>query len=92
MIYALGGILLGVMLGTLTVAAIIPAVLLIFVVAGTVTAIGGEMFGPNALEFALLVVALQVGYLIGAAFRSSTYREEGHRFVGYSSSNRPVSK
>ena len=90
-LYALGGMLLGGMLGTLTVAAIIPAVLMVLVIAGAVTAVGGESFGPKALEFALLVITLQIGYLLGAGIRFSLYRRREGQHLGFSS-NRPTPK
>jgi hypothetical protein len=76
--FALGGMFIGAMLGTLTVAAVIPAIILTLVIAGAVAVIGGESFGLSTMEFGLLVISLQIGYLEGAAFRFSLHRWIGH--------------
>jgi hypothetical protein len=59
------------MLGGLTVAAIIPATILVLVIAATVGLAGGEAFGSHTIETGVLMVCLQLGYFGGAAFRWS---------------------
>lgn len=71
LLFALSGILIGALLGSLTVAAIIPATVLVLVVAGVVGLAGGDTFGPLTIEVGVLVVCLQLGYHAGAALRFS---------------------
>jgi hypothetical protein len=69
LLFALTGIVIGAMLGGLTVAAIVPATILVLVVAGAVGVAGGEAFGPRTIEVGVLMVCLQFGYFAGAGFR-----------------------
>lgn len=75
LLFALSGMVIGVMLGSLTVAAIVPATILVLVIAGAVGVAGGEaFFGPRTIDVGLLMVCLQVGYFAGAAIRFSLLR------------------
>jgi hypothetical protein len=75
LLFALFGTVLGATLGGLSIAAIIPAVLLVLVVAGIVGTVGDGALGPQILDVGLLVVCLQLGYFIGAGLRFASIRK-----------------
>lgn len=77
LLFALSGIVIGTLLGGLTVAAIVPAIILGLVIAGAVGVAGGEVFGARTLEVGLLVIGLQLGYFAGAALRFAWLRTAG---------------
>jgi len=85
LLFALSGIVIGAMLGSLTVAAIVPATILVLVIAGAVGVAGGDAVGPRTIEVGVLVICLQLGYCAGAALRFPLLRTVMHAAKLFSS-------
>src|SRR5664280_239522 len=79
MTLALLGTLIGIILGLrFTMLVLIPASAFVCVIAGASWWASGGPFGWTALELALFLWFLQIGYLCGAALQFSRRRSQHH--------------
>jgi hypothetical protein len=86
LVFALSGIVIGLLLRGLTVAAVVPAIIVVLLISSAIGALSGDAWGFRLVEAGSVVIGLQLGYLVGSAMRLFWL----HRVTGASKSFRSL--